>query len=1731
MRLLSWIVLLWILVSGSAFAQKRFEKVERFPEDIERLALGTRNASVQETAQKLTLLWQSGAFSGEEQREITRLCAVMERRNMNGIQQFEPFFRALIAIGEGEVFAQPTTLSFLAVADTTAREMGSPALLTRFFQSVEKLATDRTIYRYNNNALIIKNGDFRFTFGREAALPEKLDAAVDELIAEKTEADTEAPPLTGEETKTETPPATDDDGWGSTPASDGWGDPWATDPADDGWGTASDWDTGDDGGWGGFGGTEIGDEGAWGSTPTADAPTKPASAKPSPGSKPDPYRFTGDIPGVVKTKALVGPCLALDEVDLAIVSRYDTTYIRQTAGSVMYKDQLFVGKGGTFDWEAAGLPKGEAYVTFDQYTFSIQKAEIKAQDVELSYASKIDPADSVVGYFEFVSQAKDPRKTPTYPRFKSYFPDYEIEVGIEGVKHTGGFSLVGPKVTGSSFGLGVSTISVTKGDSLKFVAKSREPFVISPTSITNKQAELIVYRDKDRKDSIYHRAVQLRYDVTEGVLRARKDVSAYRNARFQDSYHGTSILADYLKWDLAQDTFSISMLQGRGIVPAVIESVDRFDELRFDGLQGLANFHPLVMSYNFAKLVGQSEFSTANMYDYFKRKYPEFKSVPYTTLVSSLRRLDQEDYVRFYPDLQWLELKRKGILYARAKQLKNTPPNVLKASGGKGVIDFDDIFMPSKAPGGNSITVNLRNKEMEVTGVDSIVLKVSYADTMILRIKPYPDIPIKIKENRKIEFNGQVIAKAFIYDGKSFEYSYEDHTIAMPEIDSISFRIVTDSGLVRIPNNIKATAGFLYVDIPNNKSGLRRFQDYPAFKTTKQAKVTFAGREIMDGLYKDTANFRFVVDTFQVSGLGSADPRMKRFRGDFYSGGIMNLFVDSVGIRDDGSLGFEHPVPDDGVDLYDGRGKLYHGSVVLDNSGLRSRFDETDPKADTSEIHYLAARLQSNDFLFLPDSLGLEANGPRSINRIVEPWDSTAPKVPFTRGYMIPGELNGVSFPEARFNGYELQWRVQKDSMNILVKDEPFTLYQTEDRIGKGFTFQHRLDSFSTADAALVLRKDGLFGKGELRTDRSIIRTDKFDFKQKEFSGKEAQFLITDPSYQITEVAAQNVSFIYHLGERYVDINTEPGGESQFTFPKLEYKTSLANAVWSIDDGTVAFRVDEAASLETQRFTSIKAGEDGLNFRASGANYDLKDAKLRIQGVPVIEVLDSRVYPQPGSEVVINVPDRMLPLEGAEVRIGYLTPPDSPLGSEQGSHVLTDASISIRSATRFQGKGTYNYINELGERQQIALDRFEPTRITESMLEDSVKRLDLAKQKLVGQEGTRSSTLIKEEDNFIVEEGKIFRGEMVVKAWKLKPDFVGETRLVLEGKDGLWTEYNTEKGKTEIELGKGKKEAGVVGLFYSDNGRFYALLNKPLTDKAAEEVMLAEGTVAADMARKVVRAIAKEKDTGLRRAGNFIEYIPAAVKGGGEVYFEGNFKLLNDNKNILLTPGRGRGNVGSGEYTLDILLALQFDKPKETFKMIGDDLEEYLALYRLGEGIERTIRRNEPKLLHKIAELQGDKEAENFQKRFETGSSTPSALNSYGLVFSDLILKFSKKRNAFYSYGMIGVSNAYKSNLDARVPGYVEIIPKGNPAGPALNIYLEFSPEKWYLIQYEGKDLQIQTSNEALATMLKDPKANKDKFDYIEDEGARNAFISRFRGNYGDHSLETDLPNVGSSVK
>ena len=115
----------------------------------------------------------------------------------------------------------------------------------------------------------------------------------------------------------------------------------------------------------------------------------------------------------------------------------------------------------------------------------------------------------------------------------------------------------------------------------------------------------------------------------------------------------------------------------------------------------------------------------------------------------------------------------------------------------------------------------------------------------------------------------------------------------------------------------------------------------------------------------------------------------------------------------------------------------------------------------------------------------------------------------------------------------------------------------------------------------------------------------------------------------------------------------------------------------------------------------------------------------------------------------------------------------------------------------------------------------------------------------------------------------------------------------------------------------------------------------------------------------------------------------------------------------------------------------------------------------------------------KLVNIIGQKAFDSFEKQVAQGNqkslASLSKLSS-SIVLSQVNLVWSEKNAAFYSKGLIGVSNILKKEINAMVEGYVEI--KRTGYGDAFQILLTPNADKWYYISYENYRMALCSNDE-----------------------------------------------------
>ncbi|HSI90058.1 MAG TPA: hypothetical protein VK927_03030, partial [Adhaeribacter sp.] len=447
-----------------------------------------------------------------------------------------------------------------------------------------------------------------------------------------------------------------------------------------------------------------------------------------------------------------GPAVVVKDADLLLVSQYDSVTIQKTNGVVSMSKNVFVGRGGKFDWVVNG---NEASVALKKYTFNINRSEFVAEGAELSFPAVLE--EPIEGVFEYKSRKRNTTADTGFPRFASFTNNARLKNLGENIVYRGGFSLAGAKIMSAALDNSFSTILVKHNGEKKFRTTARN-YSLGDTLISSRLAGIAIYQEKD---SITHPGMEFKYSRARNQLKLIKDDGAFRNSKFLDTYHKMEIAADLLIWNVEKPEVNFSILRAKNEVAAMFESQDYFSDTKYQQLKGISSFHPLQMIVGYANLKKTDRFFATDV-----AKANKIKEIAVKRSMSYLAR---EGYIDYNGTTGFVILKPKALHYVNSARNKK---------------DFDHISIQSTAASGKNATLNLEKKELLIRGIRQFSFS---TDSGAIVVRPDSGI-VYVKKNRDMDFGGRVITPNFIFKGSDFEFSYDNFWIDMPKIDSLIFR-------------------------------------------------------------------------------------------------------------------------------------------------------------------------------------------------------------------------------------------------------------------------------------------------------------------------------------------------------------------------------------------------------------------------------------------------------------------------------------------------------------------------------------------------------------------------------------------------------------------------------------------------------------------------------------------------------------------------------------------------------------------------------------------------------------------------------------------------------------------------------------------------------------------------------------------------------------------------------
>lgn len=1026
-------------------------------------------------------------------------------------------------------------------------------------------------------------------------------------------------------------------------------------------------------------------------------------------------------------------------------------------------------------------------------------------------------------------------------------------------------------------------------------------------------------------------------------------------------------------------------------------------------------------------------------------------------------------------------LSQKGMILYDARSgkvhVKDKAMHLLETVDGKA--DYDNMKLHSLTDTVANATLSLKDRSMVVHGVEEFNL----SDSLNVMIKPDSAV-IKFLRNRDIKFNGTINAGNFEITGKDFTLKYDSFFINLNHIDSIRFYVTEKNGTRRRVNNsmvgadsTAAAAGGLQTGA--NKTSGTLFINRPDNKSGRMKVPNYPRLDATAGgvIYFDREE---VLDGAYDKSVFFVVPPFK---------------LDSLNDADPGSINFEgtfissgmfpafkeklHTMPDKSLGFTHSIPKsgynLYQGEAKL-YGGMN--LDNAGIHA-SGRIEYLAAKVEADDFVFYPDSVLSKGK----------------------TGEIKERQIGNVTFPQVTFTDYHLKWFPKQDKFKMKNLKEPFSLYKNT----------------ATLNGIVTVSKSGVAGSGKLSTRGSEVSSREMTFASKDLGARHARFEVKTGNPDKPALAGSDVRLKFDLDKNVATVSPEVEGVAAIDFPYAQFKTSIPQAKWDLTTQKIVMTKAADVPIENSYFYTTRKELDSLNFSAEKAEYDIQLQQLKVSGIPYIIVADAKITPE-NNEVLI--------LENA--KIGQLKNTTIVLDTLNGYHVLTNGVVDIISRKEFTGYATYQYVNAANDTFKI--------KMTDFHLEAIAAEGKSKKKNLNTTQQTVANGAVAETEKILVAPRIFYKGDMVMYATRPALQLKGFVKLDLKKLKNYntWLAYNQSGDEKDIYLDfdntvteEGRR--ATAGLHFAQDNSLYITFVFDKKDEGDDDFFLPSGSLFFDKESGQFKIEDRQKAAGEKLSGKVFAY----NEDKQEVNFEGPVTFFKNQKDLSLTASAiGSGSLATNDIKMNSFIMANMGIPDAAYQLMALNLQEVIKNEGATEGLG-----DQTELLYKMANLVGERVAKDYEQKSQQGYVSLGTVQGLiqPIVFSNVNLKWSQERKAFYSEGALGISNSYRNDINGAFEGFMEIR-RNEDGSPVFHVFFKASPEAWYYFGFEDNRLMVHSSNQAFNDLIsKKTNASKAKVGELvfipgsDDETL--SFVNRFRLNYYGLEAPYDLSGGTSAAK
>jgi hypothetical protein len=455
---------------------------------------------------------------------------------------------------------------------------------------------------------------------------------------------------------------------------------------------------------------------------------------------------------------------------------------------------------------------------------------------------------------------------------------------------------------------------------------------------------------------------------------------------------------------------------------------------------------------------------------------------------------------------------------------------------------------------------------------------------------------------------------------------------------------------------------------------------------------------------------------------------------------------------------------------------------------------------------------------------------------------------------------------------------------------------------------------------------------------------------------------------------------------------------------------------------------------------------------------------IDVGGVDYIDVADSRVYPKDKS-VKIDKNADMHDLLDAKIMTDTVNK----------YHNLYDVTVDVRGKFNMLGKGTIDYLNATGKKQQLFMDSI----VVREMTDGTHRTIGFGK--------------VSEEKGFVLNPRIMFKGDVILKS-EQKPFTYDGYALIDQVSPRVKTNWFsiTEDVKPDslylpitdsmtVNESRNRVYAGIH--LARENTEPYPTVLYGKRSVSDDDLFTATGILHVDPATKAFNVGRRSKILEGDLAGPLFQYNDQTE----QIYCEGPVTFnLDINLVDFKAGGMIKHDIKDTVFEFSVMLAITFPVPMDIMETMAYDVIELSAKRPSPYYLDPIMQR-------RIAIFNDDEKAteKNFKEITRIGSFKKKGSDKYSILISEVNLTWDQTTKSYKSKGPITLAYIGSKGIHKKIEGYLELGERG--LRDFFKFYIKAGSEDWYYFQYQNNILSILSTYEKFNNSLRELDIEKRK--------------------------------------